>query len=354
MTDIPDINLFSTDAPQRMGPLARLPALMVELGARIEPALDGTGIARAAFDDPEHRISYREGSHVLARCAELAACPHLGLLLGARGDHRDLGVPGLWMANAATLGAALSGYVTMQAANSRGATVYLHRSGEHFVFGYGIYEPLAIAQAQIYPLAVAMMVNVGQVLTGNAAPPVEVLLPIREPDNASLYRTLLCGTVRFNQLEAGVVLRRAALEAPILQSVPGVQERLRAQIASQLSPADWTWTEQVRRAIRPLILSGSPTTADMAEIFGVTARTLARRLAQEGTTFQALLDRVRDSMARELLVVTDLSAGEIADALCYAQQSSFTAAFRRWSGVTPSEWRHIMQKRRQAAAPGLA
>ena len=77
----------------------------------------------------------------------------------------------------------------------------------------------------------------------------------------------------------------------------------------------------------------------MAEFLGVSKRTLYRHLETEGASFQPLLDEVRYGMARELLTITELSVSEIADALAYSTHSHFTEAFRRWSGVTPSDWR---------------
>ena len=77
----------------------------------------------------------------------------------------------------------------------------------------------------------------------------------------------------------------------------------------------------------------------MAAYFKIDVRTLSRHLAAEGTSFQTLLDEVRFAMAGELLTVTDPEIGDIAKALSYSAHSPFVDAFRRWSGVTPSDWR---------------
>ncbi|MGX9425676.1 MULTISPECIES: helix-turn-helix domain-containing protein [Bradyrhizobium] len=62
---------------------------------------------------------------------------------------------------------------------------------------------------------------------------------------------------------------------------------------------------------------------------------LSRR--REGATYQQLLDEIRYTMARELLGLTELSVGEVAEALSYSEQSD--KGFRRWSGISPNEWR---------------
>jgi AraC-like DNA-binding protein len=332
------------DAPQRVGPLSRLPALLSEFGVSIDQAIEGTDLAPAVFEDPESRIPFDAASGVLGRCATLTRCSHIGLQLGARADHRDLGLAGQLLAHAPHLEAAFSTFVAAQQTNSRGASVYLHGSGEHWVLGYGIYEPQAVAHQQVYALIMAMAVNIVRSLTQGAAKPIEVLLPFRSPDNVEPYVTLLGGSVRFDQPEAGIVLPRSALDAPVQGAIPAEFQRLRASIAKHRHFVDQSWTERVKHAMRPLILRGNPTSVRMASLLGVHVRLLSRRLEKEGTTFQKLSETVRYSMARELLTITSLTVGDIADALGYAHQSSFADAFVRWSGKTPSEWRLALDR----------
>ena len=104
-------------------------------------------------------------------------------------------------------------------------------------------------------------------------------------------------------------------------------------------PSDKVWTDRVRHALRPLLLREEPTSFERAAYLKMNVRTLSRRLAAEGTSFQKLLDGVRFAMARELLTVTDLEIGDIAKALSYSAHSPFVDALRRWSGVMPSDWR---------------
>jgi AraC-like DNA-binding protein len=61
---------------------------------------------------------------------------------------------------------------------------------------------------------------------------------------------------------------------------------------------------------------------------------LRRRLAESGTSFQELLDEVREALAQELL--TTLAVEDVALRLGYAEASSFIHAFKRWKGVTPA------------------
>jgi AraC-like DNA-binding protein len=215
----------------------------------------------------------------------------------------------------------------------------VHHSRQHWVWGYGIYQTDVVAQEQIYATTVAIMANSVWVLTGGTVKPIEVILPFRQPDYAGPYIEILGAPVRFNQREAPIVMPLSALDAPIPGANPAELKRLQELIARRMPASDKVWTERVNHAIRPLILRGQPTTAHMADMLGVNVRMLARRLEHEGTTFQTLLDIIRYGMARELLLITDLPVGDIADALAYAHQSGFGNACVRWSGKTPRDWR---------------
>ena len=76
-----------------------------------------------------------------------------------------------------------------------------------------------------------------------------------------------------------------------------------------------------------------------AEIFGMSSRTLQRRLRMEATSYREVVDRTRLRKARMLLEETDIMLLDIALLLGYEEAASFTRAFRRWTGVTPSEYR---------------
>ena len=76
---------------------------------------------------------------------------------------------------------------------------------------------------------------------------------------------------------------------------------------------------------------------DIAAEFGMSERTFARRLAEEGTTFSQLLDRLRLELARRYLLNDGLAISKVAWLLGYQEVGAFSHAFRRWTGQSPSE-----------------
>ncbi|APA99580.1 AraC family transcriptional regulator [Nocardia seriolae] len=98
----------------------------------------------------------------------------------------------------------------------------------------------------------------------------------------------------------------------------------------------------VAGAVRDLLVRNPGEIPDQsavaAELF-VSPRTLSRRLNEEGTSFRALLDEVREALSEELLDHTGMTTEQVAARLGYAEAASFIRAFRRWKGCPPQEYR---------------
>ncbi|WP_212761564.1 AraC family transcriptional regulator [Nocardia uniformis] len=98
----------------------------------------------------------------------------------------------------------------------------------------------------------------------------------------------------------------------------------------------------VAGAVRDLLVrnpSAIPDQAAVAAELFMSPRTLSRRLNEEGTSFRALLDEVRQTLSEELLDRTDMTTEQVAARLGYAEAASFIRAFRRWKGCPPQEYR---------------
>jgi AraC-like DNA-binding protein len=160
------------------------------------------------------------------------------------------------------------------------------------------------------------------------------------PADVDAYRSEL-GT----PIEAGdtTAVRFSALDAsrPFLTSDPGMWDFFEPELRRRLDELDAADTtgERVRRTLLETLPAGGTTMAAVARRLGTSTRTLQRRLAVEGTTFQALLSDTRESLARHYLSTSHLPVGEIAFLLGYDDPNSFYRAFHAWTGETPQRIR---------------
>jgi AraC-like DNA-binding protein len=95
----------------------------------------------------------------------------------------------------------------------------------------------------------------------------------------------------------------------------------------------------VERVLPQLLPHGTARAANVAKRLGISTRTLSRKLRDEHVTLAEILEETRLALAKRYLVEPDLPVSEIAWLLGYAEISSFTHAFKRWTGITPREFR---------------
>jgi AraC-like DNA-binding protein len=178
-----------------------------------------------------------------------------------------------------------------------------------------------------------------QWLCGKQWRPEEVHLSRRKPSNPRPFQDFFGAPIRFSATDDAILFSSDWLERPVSRE----QRRLDS---TRLEIAAAPFSERVRREAAINIGFGPSGAKDIARWLGVSPRQLFRHLKAEGATCQELVDDVKFSRARHLLAAGDAPITEIAFALGYPDQSSFTRAFARWSGMPPSEWRKLSEKDR--------
>ncbi len=98
-------------------------------------------------------------------------------------------------------------------------------------------------------------------------------------------------------------------------------------------------THQARQVLCRLLPQGEPKRDSVAQLLHLSQRTLQRRLQEEGTSYQQLLDDTRRELAEQYLGQPNLTLLEVAYLLGFADPSNFFRAFRRWFDMTPGEYR---------------
>ena len=321
---------------QRVGALSRLPALIRELGADPATVLADAELAPGALEAPDGAISYLAFGRLLAAGAARTRCPHFGLLTGGLWRIEDLGDVGEVVRHSPTVGDALRALAAHQQLNSGGGLAFLIERPTLVDLGYAIYHPDAVGCVEIYDAVLATGIGILRELGGPDVVLSEVHIAHARPRDARAWRTAFGVAPSFDATTSALRFPASWMTRPVAGAVAARRDAALRRIASH-------WAGDVvpraMRASRLTMLQGDVSGEATARMLSMHRRTLNRRLKEQGTTFQAVLDRVRFEAARQLLEETRLAQDEIASALGYASVSPFMRSFRRWTGTTPGQWR---------------
>jgi AraC-like DNA-binding protein len=156
------------------------------------------------------------------------------------------------------------------------------------------------------------------------------------PSDLGSYEAFFGVPITISQFD-GLVFSTADAEKPFLTTNHAIWSILEPELNKRLQDLshDSSFNDRVRACLVEMLASGHYAMADVASKLAMSNRTLHRRLKDEGTTFQAVLDGLREDLARHYLSTSDYSTAEIAFLLGYEESNSFYRAFRTWTGQTP-------------------
>ncbi len=176
-------------------------------------------------------------------------------------------------------------------------------------------------------------------LSASACAPMEV--EFRHPDHGQRgrYVRVFGDAVHFDRPDNRLWFDDATLARTLPAANPVLASEVdRITEAYLATLGDGSIAERVRRHLPDLLPEGRAELEDVAARLGTSARTLQRRLQAEGHTFRGLLDHTRQTLAREFLREGSHPLVEVAFRLGFADQSSFSKAFKRWTGSNPSTY----------------
>jgi AraC-like DNA-binding protein len=177
-------------------------------------------------------------------------------------------------------------------------------------------------------------------LTGEEINPLKVTFSYPEPESTAEYERVFRCPVLFDQKETGFTISIDVLQKPILYANPELLQHFERYAQAYLAEMDRQ--DEHTRAVTKIILSRLDdeglTIKKVAKEMAVSVRTLQYRLKGEGVVFTDLLKDVRENLAKKYLC-QDYTVEEITYLLGFSEPSVFRKAFKKWSGVTPSEYR---------------
>jgi AraC-like DNA-binding protein len=161
------------------------------------------------------------------------------------------------------------------------------------------------------------------------------------PDMKELQGFFKVDRILFDCSTSGFAFDASLAATPLPSSDPHLLALLEryATMLSVSMPSQEDFPGRVRAAVRDALSAGEPKLESVAKALALSTRTLQRRLQELETSFHKEVDAVRRDLAFGYLAQPALAPGEIAFLLGYSQPQDFWRAFRRWSGMTPQQYR---------------
>jgi len=315
-----------------------------ERGVSTSTLLAGTGIAPADLDDPEAVVTASDEIAAVRRL--LAALPNhagLGVDVGSRFRLTHLGLFGFAAMSCATFRELLDVAMRYFSLTMLNIDVKVFEGASTCLLEFVVDQLPADVRGFFLERDVASIV----MTTSDFALPVVA----RYADQISMEATLEQGVVapllellptvkpQFGRAHNRLYFPRAMFDEPLPQADRHTLDTCMAQCDVLMQ------RNESRRGITAVVRSklfrgsgGFPTLPEVAADLDVHPRTLRRQLADEGTSFRALLNEARSTLAVDLLCNVGLTVEEVSKRLGYTDTSTFCHAFKRWHGVPPSAY----------------
>lgn len=309
-------------------------------GHSVAAVLEPFGLDESTILEPERRLSHGLLRALLERAIEVSGNPALGVDALRHGEALDLDLLDYLSATCRDRVEAVEQYNRFHRFSHEAARLSVWMEGDLAATVYEPEESLDEPPAWI-DYALGWIVVFGRRVSGAEEPIVRVEFRYPQPADLRAHEAFFRAPLVFDAPRNAVVYRREDYVATHRQFDPGLRDLLARQghlLLERMPDASRT-TAEVRAALTLELADGNAGLKSIAKRLGVAPSTLRQRLHAEGTSFRALVDDERRRRAHELLDDPRRSIGEIASLLGFAYESALVRAFRRWTGMSPREYR---------------
>ena len=297
---------------------------------------------RALIEDAGARIPEARYDALHQRALDLTGDPALGLHMA---EHARIGafhIVAILSAHCRTLREALTVFRRFRHLLSEVEPPSLEEDGDHAVITCHFVAASPRGDRRRAEFGITALVRFAQQSIGTVGAPRAIDFTHAAPPYADEYARLLACPVRFGALAHRIHLDRAALDRPQIHSNAHLYRVLETSAASDLASLSGpTIAARVRAAIVAHHDGGRPSMDEVARRLGLSGRSLRRRLHDEAASFADLVDDALAELARRQLQDPRATIEDVALRLGFSEPSAFHRAFKRWTGLTPGQYRSL-------------
>lgn len=316
-----------------------------ERGLGIDACLRDTGITAASLSNPATEITAAQELQLIRNLVSgLGNPPGLGLDAGLRYHLSSYGIWGFAMLSSPNFRSAAEVAVRYLDLSYAFARYRLEARGRDLLIILDDSQVPDDLRQFLVERDFAAWANAAWEMRAGGFPAISAQFRFPRPDYGWRFDKLCGVRPSFNAPLNALLLPAKDLDLPLPQANP-MMARLCEEQCRQLL-ARRRVRSGVSGQIRDRLLRSPgemPGIEEAAAELHLSARSLRRRLEEEGTSYRALVDEVRQTLAEELLLSARMKLAEIAERLGYTEPAAFISAFKRWKGMSPSAFRQLHQ-----------
>ena len=311
--------------------------------------LDSVALARQAgivvpeVLAPTDRIELDKADALLEIVIQLIHDPAFGLQAARCWHPANLGVLGYAWLSSSTLRTGLRRLERYhRLVGERGATeIEEVPQGIKVRFRANRGDPAEVPVAAVaVDMAMALLLDMCRMNAGAALRPIAVTLRRKKPESTDPYIRFFGCPVQFGATENAFLLSMEDADSLLPSSnkqLASVFDKMLGEELAQLDKSDVV--ARCRAAVLEYLTSGEVSEEDTAKQLHMSPRTLQRKLAEARLTYQQLVDETRRDLALRYIDDMKRSISDITFSLGFSQPSAFTRAFKRWTGLSPTDYR---------------
>jgi AraC-like DNA-binding protein len=298
------------------------------------------GINPSQVRSPDTRIPIATYLQIQDEAAVFLKDPYFGLHVGEFAEAGSWSILGYMMMNCKNVGEAFEKSLRYTRIIGNLIEVKMERQPgkSKLIFFTAPYAPEMSRHCfdTSFSTTICMMRN----FTGMDVRPLDVSFIYAEPDSRVEYDRIFQCPIRFSQKENSFTVDASIFDTPILMANPRLLEHFEKYAQDFLSGIERRneYTRAVTRIIIAQLDDEVLSIEKVAREMSIGVRTLQKRLEEEGVVFSDLLREIRYSLAKKYLR-ENYSVEQITYLLGFSEPSAFRRAFKKWSGVTPREYR---------------
>ena len=315
---------------------------LTSLGIDVAPVLTAADIDGSALSEPRGRISVHQVEALLSQLAAQFPDRNLGLALANHHHMTDTHVLGLTAIASATGLDALRRLVRYQALVSTQEPFTITEDAETVTLSKtAVHNDTAEHLVQVFVFAVILTAI--RNISGFTGDLTGIAFTGKPQGPEADYRQHFGPRVSFLSGDAKMTVPRAVLERPVSTGNVDILTTNEPLLASLVRAVrENNLPAKIKLAILDSLPDHTLTEEEAAASQNMSLRTFQRRLEDEGTRFRALLDQTRTERAESLLGDPVCSLSEVSYHCGFSEQASFSRAFKRWTGKTPSDYRKAL------------